>query len=254
MRTKSKVTKKLFWNKYPYKVVITNNLLRLDIFRDFPHTYDYNESYKEKFYKNCEEDFSKNMNTLSVPMFYRSSYMQGTGNIMFSRNEYDCIKFLDKYLKDNQLRTRKEWASLSLFFETQHEMYKLVNNIPKSTIKEIHSVDKKVAEFLSRNQNCELTDNSNIYNFKVIITSKIPPTFLNWYETHNKKIKLSRYTLNEIKNNRPTTSVQLLVKDENALKMTLFTLHLMSVNTPKTYRLVKIKDIMEETYDKEKFM
>lgn len=232
MKIKQRKSLKLHYGKYPYKVLLSNQLSSI-------FSAHRTEQYRNRVLKELQEDHDCG-NVLKL-----TRWRVGTP---IDTVDFENAKYLNQLFKHySDYRKRVEFGDQIIIYTSDEDMLnELVDNL-SGCIKEIHRPKEGIEAFLTQNIGTAIVKTPPEHEFRVYLNGKhIDPSFANWLRSNSDKCKVGDMTLWNIENSSYyTNNSYFYIKNDKVLTMIRM---IVGHNIRKVERLVYQGDIDKYTY------
>ena len=200
-------TKKLFYGKYLYKLVVENTLT--SIFRS-SYTNNSELGYAKQVLDNMEERVAQGK-TLTKNTYRSVSIV--------SSEEFDDAKTIYSFLKNaSDYRTRCEVNTLAIFSNDKSLLLKISDNLNIRAI-EFWEPAAESVNLLTHHKNIKIVNKKPEYKYQIFLQyRKVDPNIVNWFTVNKDKVKVGVTTLRYFSKGY-TGSSYIYVRDDRVLSL-----------------------------------
>lgn len=199
MSLKRYKVEKLFYNTYRYKLAVRNSLVHF--FRE------------KKFYFTRQElDKMQTFYDAGKPIQWKRGLRSDT---IRTQDFLDAKMLLKKLENGVDFKLRVENVTMQIYSNDLKWLESLAKSV--STLKEIYEIDDNYAHL--HEKNIIVKDKPFKYKYKVYLKSFIDPSFANWADNNQNKIKIGSTLISYIKHKGYVKGMYFYVKDDKILQL-----------------------------------
>lgn len=232
MKIKQRESLKLYYGKYPYKVLLSNQLSSI-------FSAHRTEQYRDRLLDELQVEHDCG-NVLKLVRWRVGTPIDTV--------DFESAKYLNHLFKNySGYRKRVEFGDQIIIYTSDKDMLnELVDNL-FGCIKEIHRPKEGIEAFLTQNIGTAIVKTPPEHEFRVYLNGKhIDPSFANWLRSNSDKCKVGDMTLWNIENSSYyTNNSYFYIKNDKVLTMIRM---IVGHNIRKVERLVYQGDIDKYTY------
>lgn len=243
MKIKQRESLKLYYGKYPYKVLLSNQLSSI-------FSAHRTEQYRDRVLNELQVEHDCG-NVLKLVRWRNASnqiLIRWRVGTPINTVDFENAKYLNQLFKDySDYRKRVEFGDQIIIYTSDEDMVnELVDNL-SNCIKEIHRPKEGIEAFLTQNIGTAIVKTPPEHEFRVYLNGKhIDPSFANWLRSNSDKCKVGEMTLWNIENSSYyTNNSYFYIKNDKVLTMIRM---IVGHNIRKVERLVYQGDIDKYTY------
>ena len=192
-------TKKLFYDRYLYKVAIRNSIS--SIFRD--KNFKYARSVLDELQLQYE---------LGKPLSYRRWLREDT---VLEQSFLDAKLLLQIFVKKKNYTLRCEHPILNIYTNDEKWALDLVREFDAQE----YSSPSKNIDISLLQKNVIIMDKPFPFEYKVTLGDKVDPNSANWFESNRDKVRISTNCLETIKAGNNPANMYIYVRDSKVLQL-----------------------------------
>lgn len=196
-------TTKLFWDKYLYKLVLSNTIG--SIFRDK------NLPYAREVLDQLQSEYEE-----GLPLFvkkYKREQRVSENDFLDARKIYNFLSHANDYM------LRIESYTFCIYSSNKHWLTIIKQSMSPNNVKEFWEPDLEDIELL--NPKTIIMDKDIGFEYKVTLGQNIADTFgfANWAENNPNQVKVGPKLLEELKHNGYVSDLYFYARDEKTLQL-----------------------------------
>lgn len=199
---KKSQTNKLFYNKFLYKLDLTNTLA--PIFRNK------NLAYAKKVLDQLQQQYEKGL-PLSYLRAIRQSPVIQENFFLDARNLFHLLQ------KDIEYTLRIESSHMAIFSNDESFIQECMSKVNKNNIREYFYPNPEYIGYLKNQSNIIITETPVDYEYKVTLGPKTSADFAKFAENNQDKIRIGKTALDHIRVNGYTNGYYFYARDEKVL-------------------------------------